>query len=53
MHLLIGLLVLLLILGAIPRGPLATRGPYLGTGYWGGGGLGLILVVLLVLLLVR
>lgn len=50
---LIGILLVvvlvMLLLGAFPVG----SGPYLGTGYYGGGGLGLVLIILLILLLIR
>lgn len=52
MSLLMTILVILLVLALIGGGTFPTaRGPYWGSGYWGGGGIGLILIVILVLML--
>lgn len=42
-------LVILLLAGALPYG----SGPYLGTGWYGGGGIGFVLLVVVLVLLLR
>lgn len=47
---LIVLLILILLGGISPWG--TTRGPFYGTGYYGGGGLGLVLIIVIILVVV-
>jgi hypothetical protein len=51
-----GLLILILLVvfflgGAGQWGPYTGPGHFYGTGHWGGGGLGIVLIVIIVLLL--
>lgn len=50
---LIGIVLLVLVLGLLFGGfsGYGGRGPFYGTGYYGGGGLGLIVIILIVVLL--
>jgi Protein of unknown function (DUF3309) len=45
------LLVVLIVVLLAGFGNFDGRGPFYGTGYYGGGGLGLVVVILLILLL--
>lgn len=51
MTVLIVILILALVGGVTPYGNYATRGPYWGTGWFGGGGIGLVLLIVLILIL--